>query len=72
MRDWVISSTDLLTGEDYKIGFIYDTYKKNTNLYKTILNDLLKLNVSEEILPLLIVNFWEIWKKKKLFSLMCR
>ena len=45
--------------------------KKNTNLYKTIKNNLLKLNVSGEILPLSIVNFGEIWKIK-LFSLMFR
>ena len=52
--------------------------KKNTNLYKTILKNLLKLNVSGEILPLSIVNFEEFekkkekMKKKKLFSLMFR
>ena len=53
-----------------------EIYEKNTNLYKTILKNLLKLNVSGEILPLSIVNFVEFEKKekwkKKLFSLMFR
>ena len=37
--------------------------EKNTNLYKTILNNLLKLNVSGEILP--FSNFWRNLKKMK-------
>ena len=47
---------------------VYYTHiiKKNTNLYKTILNNLLKLNVSGEILPLSIVIFGEIGKKEKM------
>ena len=39
--------------------------EKNINLYKTILKNLLKLNVSGEILLLSIVNFVGIWKKEK-------
>ena len=42
-----------------------DIIKKNTNLYKTTKNNLLKLNVSGEILPLSIVNFVEFEKKEK-------
>ena len=57
--------------------YIY-IYIKNINLCKTIKNNLLKLNVSGEILPLSIVNFFFMnlkkrkMKKKKLFSLMFR
>ena len=39
--------------------------KKNTNLYKTIKKNLLKLNVSGEILPLSIV-IYQFEKKKKM------